>query len=82
MYNKLFVKFADDVTPFWDKAQFLVFVDSDPVSQATSDNARLNSSALQFAQQNREEYTRGYYTVRSLIEQTVSFNQNSIQVES
>ena len=30
-YTKIFVKFADSVRPFWDKSEWFLFVDSEPV---------------------------------------------------
>ena len=30
-YTKIFVKFADNVRPFWDPSEWILFVDSEPV---------------------------------------------------
>ena len=32
VYNKIFIKFADDVKPFWDPTEWIIYVDSEPVT--------------------------------------------------
>lgn len=66
VYDKVFLKFADNVTAFWDTTQWLFNVDSDPViGGQINDTARSSSPAIQYAQQQGDNYTRGYYTVCS-----------------
>lgn len=62
VYNKIFIKFADSVRPFWDKTQWLHFVDSEPVTNQ-GNIARSNSPAVQYALKRGDNYTRGYFTV-------------------
>ena len=66
MYDKIYVKFNDTVTPFWDDSQWIFNVDSDPVNGGQyNDTGRSNSPAVQIALQQGNNYTRGYYTVCS-----------------
>ena len=34
VYDKIFMKFADDVKPFWDPTEWILFVDSEPMRQS------------------------------------------------
>ena len=70
-FNKIFVKFANNVKPFWDTTQWLLFVGSEPVTQTniglSNDTAHIKSPAVQSALMRGDNYTRGYYTVRHII---------------
>ena len=68
VYDKIFVKFNDSVTPFWDNTQWVINVDSDPVIGGQyNDTGRSSRPAFQIAQQQGNDYIRGYYTVCSQI---------------
>ena len=47
VYNKIFVQFGDNARQFWDKTEWILHVDSNPVTSGDG----------------QQSYTRGYYTV-------------------
>ena len=67
LYDKIFVKFADNVRPFWDDSEWIIFVDSEPVALQGGqyDVARSMSPAVQNALKRGEPFTQGYFTVSS-----------------
>lgn len=70
VYNKIFVKFADNVRPFWDQTEWIVYVDSEPVQAAGGqyfDSVRSMSPAVQSALRRGEPFSQGYFTVCCLI---------------
>ena len=66
--TKVFVKFADDVRPFWDAKQTILYADSEVVNGSSSTDQyvclRDPSAAVRYAHKRGDRYTRGYYTVR------------------
>ena len=59
--TKIFVKFADDMRPFWDAADWIVFVDSDPVVDEAESLASYPSEAAnrdELHAKNTSEYMR------------------------
>ena len=69
VYDKIFVKFADNVRPFWGESEWILFVDSEPVMSGGSqpyDITRRLSPAVQSALMRGDPYTRGYFTVSLL----------------
>lgn len=94
VYDKIFLKYADDVQPFWDPTEWFLYVDSERVTPQTNggrssnraiesrrsrtaasqlqqleqyDRVRLASPAMRNAQKRRDPYSRGYYTVRTIM---------------
>ena len=64
VYDKIYVKFADNASAFWDNTQWILNVDSDPVIGGQyNDTGRSNSPAVQIALQQGNMFPRGYYTV-------------------
>lgn len=43
MYDKIFLKWADNVRPFWDPTEWFLYVDSEPMARTPS-NGRLPSN--------------------------------------
>ena len=39
VYDKIFMKFADDVKPFWDPTEWILFVDSEPMPRQNGNRA-------------------------------------------
>ena len=49
VYNKIFIKFADDVKPFWDPTEWIIYVDSEPVpAQAGAGGGQQAGLPLEF----------------------------------
>lgn len=45
-YTKIFIKFADDVRPFWDPTEWTLFVDSEKVVGDSDPSARTAPASL------------------------------------
>lgn len=63
VYDKIFVKFADDIRPFWDATEWILFVDSEPVTPQAADCSLIRCQAVRTALKYGDSYTLGYFTV-------------------